>query len=354
MPMPARSRLGLAAFPLLLAGSIAGLMPEPPTGLAKGSAGNLPAAPVRAGAGIQFKSPVCDFGRVAAGSVVPCLFQFSNAGDETLLIRDVTTSCGCTSLGDWDRVVAPGQSGSLLVQFATSNFNGTVYKPVWVASNAAGQSNTLLHITGTVWLPVECIPAVAGFGVLGSRTAHTNQLVRIVSNLPEPIALDAPVSSSPCFRARLQTAAPGREFLLEVATVPPLSNGVNSAVISLKTSSAQLPVLTVPVRAIVQPILIVPPQMFLMRNTNGEPATLSAAIINQAEQSLILSDPRINLEGVGVQLCELLAGRRYRVGLTFPAGVRLPAARQVALRLRTNHPDFPAIELPVLAPTIRD
>ncbi len=351
--MLARSRPKLAAWAWLLGLSVSHLMAGEPSGSAKECLGEPSATNTQAGPRIQFKSAIFDFGRVAAGTVVPCLFEFSNIGDEPLRILDITTSCGCTSLGDWDRALAAGGTGAMVLQFATSNFNGTVYKPVWVASTAVGQSNTLLHITGTVWLPVECLPSAAGFGVLGNRTIQTNQSVRIINNLTEPITLEPPISSNPCFRPRLQTLKAGQEFLLEVATVPPLSNGLNAGVISIRTSAAQSPVVTVPVRAMVQPILIIPPQLFLSRNTNGEPTQLSAAIFNNAEQNLLLSDPQINLEGVKLQMRQILPGRQYRVDLTFPDQAQVSAAGEVVLRLKTNHPDFPTLELPVLPPTAR-
>ena len=46
---------------------------------------------------IQFKELKWDFGNKKQGEVLTHTFSFKNAGDETLVIRRVRTSCGCAA-----------------------------------------------------------------------------------------------------------------------------------------------------------------------------------------------------------------------------------------------------------------
>lgn len=307
----------------------------------------------QSGPRIRFDNPVYEFGKVAAGEVVRHEFRFANTGDEVLRIQGVTSSCGCTSTAGLRRILEPGQTGVVPVELATTNLDGNVLKKIWVASNAREQTNVILEIKGTVWQPVELIPSAAVFGVLGTRTIVTNQSVKIVNNLLEPITVETPTSNNPMFQARLTTVRPGKEFALDVTTVPPLSNGFNTAAITLKTSATNKPVLTVLARAMVQPFFVIPQQIFLFRNPNGSLAKLSVVIINNQEESLHLSKPRMNIDGVEIKLHELLAGKRFRIDLSFADEFQVPEGKKIIFALNTDHPDFPVLELPVLQAPVR-
>src|SRR5262249_8072316 len=77
----------------------------------KASAETLSAAPR-----IQFSTPTFDFGKVEAGTAIKHDFIFTNTGNAVLEIRDVKPSCGCTTAGQWDRLVQPGKTGSIPVK----------------------------------------------------------------------------------------------------------------------------------------------------------------------------------------------------------------------------------------------
>src|SRR5260221_7172319 len=100
-----------------------------------------PAAPViatpetgtnAAGPKIQFQTPVYDFGKIKSGDPVKYTFIFTNGGEETLYITNVQPSCGCTTAGDWSKLVEPGKTGYIPVQFNSANYNGAVVKTVTV------------------------------------------------------------------------------------------------------------------------------------------------------------------------------------------------------------------------------
>ena len=110
---------------------------------------------------IQFKEGAIDFGTVSGGDLVNCTFIFTNTGDETLSIKSVQPSCGCTSAGDWTKAVEPGKTGTIPLRFDTSHFSGAVSKAAVVQCNA--RSNAVISITlkGTVYRELNASPQTA-------------------------------------------------------------------------------------------------------------------------------------------------------------------------------------------------
>ena len=89
-----------------------------------------------AGPKIQFAETVHDFGKVTSGDVVRHDFVFTNLGTATLEIKDVRPGCGCTTAGNWDKLVEPGKTGAIPLQFNSAGFGGTVTKSAAVICNA--------------------------------------------------------------------------------------------------------------------------------------------------------------------------------------------------------------------------
>ncbi|WP_282074593.1 DUF1573 domain-containing protein [Maribacter aquivivus] len=51
---------------------------------------------------ISFEKTDYDFGEIAADENVSLLFRFSNTGEAPLIIKNITTSCGCT-VPEWNK-----------------------------------------------------------------------------------------------------------------------------------------------------------------------------------------------------------------------------------------------------------
>jgi len=85
---------------------------------------------------IIFKEYEHNFGRVAEGEKVACLFEFENSGTSDLVIYSATTTCGCTVPEYSTKPLAPGASGTLEVLFDTSGREGKQTKTITVNSNS--------------------------------------------------------------------------------------------------------------------------------------------------------------------------------------------------------------------------
>jgi hypothetical protein len=178
--------------------------------------------------------------------LVKYTYVFTNAGDQ-LLELSVASACGCIT-ADWSRKVEPGKTGVIPIAFNTANYSGPVLKSITVTCNDRTNPRPVLQFKGTVWRPVDVFPAMVVLNLtpdapLPSTTVH------LTNNLAEPITLSAPESNNRAFAAELKTIQPGKEFQVVIAPVSPLAPGRVQAQITLKTSSTNVPVLTIPVLA---------------------------------------------------------------------------------------------------------
>ncbi|RXQ97717.1 DUF1573 domain-containing protein [Ancylomarina salipaludis] len=99
---------------------------------------------------IEFKSKTHDFGTLKEenGKQVYS-FEFVNKGTSPIIIKNVRSSCGCTT-PDWSKApVAPGQKGFVKTTFDPKNRPGSFNKSITVTSNS-DPAISILHITGTV------------------------------------------------------------------------------------------------------------------------------------------------------------------------------------------------------------
>lgn len=98
------------------------------------------------GAKIFFNETQHDFGKVKEGGKVEYTFTFENKGTESLQIKDVKTSCGCTAAVVSESTIKPGQTGSIKIEFDTKNRSGRNSKTITVVSNDVKEPNKLLTI----------------------------------------------------------------------------------------------------------------------------------------------------------------------------------------------------------------
>ncbi len=306
------------------------------------------AAPETAGPKIQFADAVYDFGKIGAGELVKHEFVFTNIGTATLEIKDVRPGCGCTTAGTWDRRVEPGKTGVIPLQFDSSKFDGMVAKQATVTCNDPGQSNVTLQIKGTVWKAIEVTPAMAVINIPSEQQARETKIVRIVSRLDEPLTLSDLQCTNRAFETELKTVRPGKEFELHITAVPPFGLSSVIAPVTLKTSSSNMPLITVSAHLVVQqPITVMPNQIVLPPGplTNGTHHVVT--IRNSGTNALVLSEVGVNLPGAEVRVQETQPGRLFNLVVDFPAGLQIRPDQKVEVTVKSNHPRFPLIQVPV-------
>ena len=87
-------------------------------------------------ANIEFKTETIDYGQIAKGSDGLRVFEFTNTGNEPLIISDVKSSCGCTVPEKPKGPIQPGETSAIKVKYDTKRV-GKIRKTITVYSNAS-------------------------------------------------------------------------------------------------------------------------------------------------------------------------------------------------------------------------
>ena len=102
---------------------------------------------------MEFETSVMDYGLIEHISDGKREFVLTNTGNAPLIISNAKGSCGCT-VPTWPKApIAPGESASIGVKYATNRI-GKFTKTITLTTNAA-EKTKILTIKGEVKKPVE-------------------------------------------------------------------------------------------------------------------------------------------------------------------------------------------------------
>ena len=101
---------------------------------------------------LEFEQTQHDFGNLIQGEKVSFTYKFKNIGNATLVISAVIPGCNCTVAKFTQIPVAPGETGSVTVNFNTETKKGLVSSHVVVQANTY-PADTRLSFTANVGLP---------------------------------------------------------------------------------------------------------------------------------------------------------------------------------------------------------
>jgi len=97
---------------------------------------------------IEWKTKSIDLGSVKKGIPVEVSFDFTNTGNEPLLLTEVKTSCGCTLVNYTKEPIQPGKTGKINATYDARSA-GHFSKSITVKSNFATE-DIVLNLSGTV------------------------------------------------------------------------------------------------------------------------------------------------------------------------------------------------------------
>ncbi len=176
-----------------------------------------PPPPPPAPATPKLVCPQADFnwGAVLEGDVVEHAFEIRNEGGVPLFISDVKTTCGCTS-SRFDRQIAPGSSGVVVIQLRTRGYSGSIKKTAQIVSNDQTVKMYTVSLSGAINPVVRFEPDRPALEGLRGETLATT--VKIIRNVPEDIKIVS-VKGMPASRIvhELVETKPGEEYELKLA-----------------------------------------------------------------------------------------------------------------------------------------
>ena len=122
--------------------------------------------PALSGPDIFFETNRFNFGKIVEGETAEHQFKYENRGNDTLIIQQVKTTCGCTAANTDLTEIEPGESGEIRVTYTASNKTSKFEKAVIVISNDQDTPHYVLIIRGEVVSEVVADPKYIDFGLI--------------------------------------------------------------------------------------------------------------------------------------------------------------------------------------------
>lgn len=303
--------------------------------------------------------PIKEAGVVAKGDKVVHEFAIENAGDAALEISDVQAACGCTATS-YDRSIAPGASGKVRVELDTETFSGPIAKSVTVYTSDPATPKIELTIRANVQPLLAVKPGYARFvkqapqGVgkveqmLWSPRGDAFEITRVESPYPFVNVTYRPATDDD--RKAVQAAAGG--YVVELGldyTAAPVGAIANRVLIH--TTHPRQKVVEIPVSGFVRPAVAVTPPVVDFGDIKFADGPLKSSVHVQGFAEgldFVVTRVEDDMPGVdaAVEPISDAEGKEFKIRLTLkpdmPKGVF-----NGTLKLYTNHPRSPVVEVPV-------
>jgi hypothetical protein len=187
-----------------------------------------------------------DLGNIFEGTSTERKLTLLNAGNDTLYVQNVTTSCGCTVAKLSQHTVPPNDSIIVSVTFNSKENLGKFKRDVYIFSNdSTRKPNVDIIFTGSTYTVLQAVPSYVSFG--RQRLNHSDERTVVLKNTGRtPITLVSYKSPESQFSLSInkKMIAPQDSLQLKIL-LNPTKAGRLLGQIEVKTDSEIKPVIKI-------------------------------------------------------------------------------------------------------------
>lgn len=296
---------------------------------------------------IMFEQPVHDFGLVAPGSVQPCEFNFKNEGPGKLIISDVSKTCGCTVFTLEKKEYAPGEKGTLKVQFSADKGAGTRTRHLYVFSNDPVNQKVELTIKASIAQKVVFEPDRLEYKLKGDKAGQAELTIRsldgqtfavtkfeatndaVTANFEpnqkaEPALNTGGSSDNPAAQAADVCQIPA-QIVLHTKLDPQKMGASSNGRIEIALTHPESPLITVPFSVLAR-FRLDPPAINILNAQPGEVFQRELWVLNNYDEDFEIVSATSTQNIIKVVSQEKL-GHRYKLNLEITSPASKGAAR---------------------------
>jgi len=133
---------------------------------------------------IAFEKMMHDFGDVSPATNNFCEFRFTNTGNGTLKIQEIGRTCGCTPFSLAKTQYAPGESGTLKVNYYSDTQRGPTTKHLFVRSNDDTKPEVTLAVKARIITKVDYEPKTLNLVLKQKNAGCPNITLTSIDNQP--------------------------------------------------------------------------------------------------------------------------------------------------------------------------
>lgn len=289
-----------------------------------------------------------DFGEVWAGARIEHQFKVANKGNETLQILEVKPACSCTVVGDYKRVLAPGETAVFPAVMDTAHKRGRTDIALEIVTNEPGaDSRRKLQLVGTVKTVAQLEPLGTNFfNSVSNDKPETRRLV-LKNTSGRPLKLELlPLASTSPFKVALEESKPGQEFVVVVTAAGPFKEGNTKEAVKFKTDVPESPTFTLELNAFRHPRIHLNPPYMAVDGNQRQPQSRKLWITNNGDKPFEIT----RIEATHPRLLPKLVkrdGNRWEYEVMMPAFYR-PRTSGEAMTLHTTDAEQPTIVVRVV------
>lgn len=208
-------------------------VPAPASSVASASATPAPvpapAKPVGPPPQIKFESTTVDLGDIKPESKNVANYTFTNVGKGTLKIVDIVKTCGCTPFELTKREYAPGESGTIKVEYQATKAGGAVLKHLFVMSDDPNTPRQEIALKANVVLQVTVEPQTMNLSL--DAPDGNAPAITIASKDGKAFSIKSVESTNSVITAQIDPNASAAKFVVPLkADVAKLKTNLNGYV----------------------------------------------------------------------------------------------------------------------------
>lgn len=306
---------------------------------------------------LSVMNKIIDLGKVPQGAVKNVVFKLKNEGTAPLMIRAARPTCGCT-VADFDKEIAPGNTGEVRATLDTSGFRGPIAKSILVASNDPVNPTVALAIKADVRPFLAVYPrSILRFNVLQNQEAVQKVTVAGTERSGSYKLTGAKAESSDFSvdirkldEKELLTEAGQPQYEVSVRLKKGVAPGPISTNVYLSTNSKEQPQIKLQVIGVVRALLRVsPPQLqFGAVAAKLGPARNLVVVSGKGGGDIHITDASIDDPAFDLETTTVEDGKRYQIEVRVKKDAK-PGVRNAKLTIQTDNSEVLSLEVPVRA-----
>lgn len=299
--------------------------------------------------------PVYDAGGVAKGEKISHDFVIRNDGEAPLEISDVRPACGCT-VAEFDKVIAPGETGTVRTMLDTMSFDGPIGKAIMVFTNDPVNPKLQLSLKADVRPYLFIQPGYARF--VQAQQSEPGVVKQIVfTTTYDDLKILEVESPYPFLKVDYREATEedeprdygvGRQWVLTLTldyTTAPV--GTLADYVTIHTNHPNQPIAQLPISGFVRPMIAVTPTAADFGEIEvGEPQNASMLIRSFASEDVAVTAAETDVPGVELEVKQIEAGKRYALQVTLSPDMP-KGSFDGTIKIKTDSPKQPLIEVPL-------
>lgn len=300
--------------------------------------------------------PIKDFETVPKGEILQHQFLIRNTGDAVLEITDVRPACGCT-VADFDRSIAPGESGKVNIRMKTENFAGPIAKTVAVFTSDTDNPKIELVVKADVKPYITVLPGFARYNyVQGEPVEAIPQTIWAENGEDlEVLAAHSPhdylkVSFREATEEERNPKGMGRQWRLVFQLSDGAPVGALRDYVTVELNHPKQKMAKIPISGFVRPRQHVTPNDadFGEVDTSMLPLQRTLHFTSFISDSIELTKVETGIEGLAAEVVpsESQPGYRFKVVLTLGEG--MPKGDFASMiKIHTTDAKNPVVEVPI-------